>query len=74
MSKPQQAVQAAHAAIESTKRWPYLLSHPHLVLLGVDDVKELIKAKDLSKEYGISTADFFEGDNDGRNNGGFATS
>ena len=60
LSKSQQAVQSAHAAIESTKKWPYLLDHPHLVILAVKDEKSLKKAIDKADSFGILTADFYE--------------
>ena len=39
----QQAVQAAHAAMESVRRFPQPDVHPNLVLLGVNDAKALRK-------------------------------
>jgi len=60
LSGPQQAVQAAHAAIESTKRWPYIGDHPHMVLIGVKNEEKLKAAIDKAKKAGIIVADFHE--------------
>ena len=62
LSTSQQAVQAAHAAIESTKKWPYLVEHPHLVLIGVKNEASLKKAKALAEENGILITPFYEDD------------
>lgn len=62
LSKPQQAVQSAHAAIESTKQWPYRTDHPHLVILSVKDQKELEKVLATAEEHGIMMAQFHETD------------
>lgn len=63
LSPAQQAVQASHAAIESTKKWPYIGDHPHLVVLGVKSEEQLKNALDKVKSFGILTAPFYE-DND----------
>lgn len=60
LSKSQQAVQAAHAAIESTKRWPYIGEHPNLVLIGVKDEKKLQEVVDIGKTHCIMMAQFEE--------------
>ena len=62
LTKPQQAVQATHAAIESTKKWPYPNQHPHLVLLQVKDENSLKKALDKADSHGILTTAFHEDD------------
>lgn len=60
LTPPQQAVQASHAAIESTKRWPYNGDHPHLVVLGVKSEESLQNALDKVQACGILTAPFYE--------------
>ena len=62
LSLPQQAVQASHAAIESTKRWPYVGQHPHLVLLGVKSEIQLKNALDRVESEGILAVSFVEDD------------
>lgn len=62
LTRPQQAVQAAHAAIESTKRWPYIGDHPHMVLIGVKNETKLRAALDKAKKHGILVAEFAEED------------
>ena len=60
LSPPQQAVQTAHAAIESTKKWPYNGDHPHLVVLGVKSETQLRNALDKIQGSGILTCGFTE--------------
>lgn len=60
LSPSQQAVQASHAAIESTKNWPYVGDHPHLVVLGVKSEESLKNALDKVQSNGILTAPFYE--------------
>ena len=62
LSKEQQAIQSVHAAIESTKKWPYLGYHPRLVLIGVKNEEKLKKILDNAREHGIIMAEFFEDD------------
>lgn len=62
LSRPQQAVQASHAAIESTHRWPYIGDHPHMVLIGVKNEEKLRNALDKAKSNGILVAEFKEDD------------
>lgn len=44
LSKPQQVVQASHAAIESTKKMPYKNRHPNVVVLAVKNESKLMRA------------------------------
>ena len=60
LTRPQQAVQVAHAAIESTKRWPYIGDHPHLVVLGVKSEQKLKNILDKINSQNILTAPFYE--------------
>ena len=62
LSPAQKAVQAAHAAIESTKSWPYKESHPHLVVLEVNNEEKLKKVLEKSRSNGILTTEFHESD------------
>jgi hypothetical protein len=66
LSRPQQAVQACHAAIEATRKF---LSagdaHPHLVLCGVSDETTLEREQGRLEAYGVRTVSFREPD---RNN------
>lgn len=62
LSVPQQCVQAAHAAIEATKRWPYTGDHPHLVVLGVPSEAKLLQALDRIRAAGIRAVPFIEPD------------
>lgn len=60
LTRPQQSVQAAHAAIESTKKWPYIGDHPHLVLIGIKSEEQLKNALDKVREWGILVVPFYE--------------
>ncbi len=60
LTPPQQAVQAAHAAIESTKRFPYIGEHPRLVLIGVKSEIQLKNALDKTEKNGILVTPFYE--------------
>jgi len=62
LSTAQQAVQTAHAAIESTKRWPYIGDHPHLVVIGVKNEEKLKNVIDKARSHGIITVGFREDD------------
>ena len=62
LTPSQIAVQASHAAIESTKKWPYMMDHPHLVVIGVKNENKLKKVLDSAKSNGILTAEFHEED------------
>ena len=66
LSFPQQAVQACHAAIESTRQFPDPHSeHPYLVLCGVPDVNALTTAKARLEASGVPLAAFYEPDQAG---------
>ena len=60
LSRAQQAVQTAHATIESTKRWPYIGDHPHLVVIGVKNEVKLKRALDKARSNGILVVGFEE--------------
>lgn len=60
MSRPQQTVQATHAAIEATKHWPYSKHHPHLVVVGIKTEEKLKNALRYVQEQGILVAPFYE--------------
>jgi hypothetical protein len=62
LPKSQQAVQAAHAAIESTKKWPYFGDHPHLVICGIKNEEKLKQILDTADIHGILGAEFYEDD------------
>ena len=60
LTPSQQAVQTAHAAIESTKNWPYVIDHPHLVVLGIKTEEQLKNALDRVTKSGIINVPFYE--------------
>jgi len=55
-------VQAAHAAFEAASLHSSDLDHPHFVLLGIRDLRELEKALDRIKSTGILVCPFYEAD------------
>lgn len=66
LSASQIVVQAAHAAIESTRYTsPADAEHPHLVVCGVKSEAELLKEVNRLDTFGISGKVFYEED---RNN------
>ena len=63
ISRPYQAVQAAHAAIASTRRGLVKsLDHPVLVLLHVEDETDLLKLSARLSNEGVKHSVFFEDD------------
>lgn len=62
LTPSQIAVQAAHAAIFSTKEAPYLDEHPHLVICGLDSETKLKNAIDRLEANGIRCYSFYEPD------------
>jgi hypothetical protein len=65
LSHPQQVVQACHAAIEAAR---FLLSqnlpHPHLVVCGVANERELYQCMERLRRLGIAHRPFHEPDRD----------
>lgn len=55
-------MQASHAAIESTKKWPYIGDHPHLVVIGIKNEAKLKKAFEHVLQSDISAVPFIESD------------
>ena len=60
----QQSVQAIHAAVESSRRFPIPPSHdhPHLVLLSVADETELLETCDKLRLRGVGHVSYREPD------------
>lgn len=62
---PQQAVQAAHAVIESSRHFGHFtrdIEHPHLVLCAVADERQLVLTLAKLKASGISMTEWREPD------------
>ncbi len=57
----QVAVQACHAAIQMAMNIE-LNEHPHLILIGVDDERELAKAESIFMKENVKTFVFIEND------------
>lgn len=67
LSPSQQAVQAAHAAIEATRHFLTPdAEHPHLVLCGIASEVQLSNALARAQACGICCKPFFESDLDGQ--------
>lgn len=64
LSPSQIAVQSCHAAIEATRRFTPGQDevHPHLVLIGVKNENDLLKAYERLQYHGISITKFEEPD------------
>ena len=67
LSPSQQAVQSCHAAIEATRAFApgQNQEHPHIVLAGVENEHELLKAFEKLQYHGVQITKFNEPD---RNN------
>lgn len=61
LSKPQQIVQASHAALQAGNRFG---AHSHLVLIAVESEDELTKAADHLEQHDIEFEMFHEPDFD----------
>lgn len=55
-------VQASHAAFEAASLHSSDLDHPHFVLLGIRDQRELEKALHRTQSSGIKVCPFYEAD------------
>lgn len=55
-------MQAAHAAFEAASLHTPDLDHPHFVLLGIRDKRELERALDRTRTSGINVRPFYEAD------------
>ena len=63
LSNSQQAVQAAHAAIEVARTSiPPSMEHPHLVLCGVDSESQLNTIAKKLRNHGIDIKEWYEAD------------
>ncbi len=62
LTRSQQTVQAAHAAIEAARQLPIHETHPHLVICGIDDLYSLEKALGCLEFKGLSCFKFYEPD------------
>lgn len=58
------AVQASHAAYEAASFHSSDLDHPHFVLLGIRDQRELERALARTQSAGIQVKPFYEADRD----------
>lgn len=59
------AVQASHAAYEAASFHTPDLDHPHFVMLGIRDERELQRALIRTQSAGIKVKPFYEADRDG---------
>lgn len=65
LSLPQQAVQAAHAVIESSRHFGHFTreqEHPHLVLCAVENERHLSQAASKLRGAGLSITEWREPD------------
>jgi hypothetical protein len=62
LSQPQQVVQACHAAIEAARLLPQQLAHPHLVVIGIPDERQLCRCLEHLRRVGIAHRPFHEPD------------
>lgn len=63
LSFPQQVVQSCHAAIEAAKSlFSPELDHPHLVVCGIRDERQLHRALRKVEQAGIKCCPFYEPD------------
>ena len=65
MSPTQVVVQASHAAYEAASYHTPDLDHPHFVVLGIRDERELQRALRRTQSSGIKIKPFYEADRDG---------
>lgn len=65
LSEDQQAVQAAHAAIEAARHIPLDEEHPHLVLCGIKHLAKLECQLEKLSTLGLPCYPFYESDLDG---------
>lgn len=64
LSRPQQAVQACHAAIEATKAYTDIstLEHPHVIIVSIENESKLRATIPKLAEAGIAVREFIEPD------------
>lgn len=65
LSRPQQTVQSAHAAMELYRSFPSSIDHPHLVILGVPGEGDLWSVWGLLQNTCIPHVRWHEPDLDG---------
>ena len=58
-------VQTAHAAYEAASYHSSDLDHPHFVVFGIRDQRELERALNRTQSSGIRVSPFYEADRDG---------
>jgi len=65
LSTPHQVVQSCHAAIEAARYlFPADLPHPHLVVCGIPNQRQLVQCLERLQKLGVSHRPFYEPDQD----------